>query len=297
MDLLTRMATFVRIVETGSLSAAARRLRLSLPAISRQLRALEDELGAPLLLRTTRRLTVTETGRAYYERCVRILRDVDEAQRSARTHDDVAGRLVVTASVTFGLLRVAPTLPGLLAAHPRLQVDLRLEDRVSDLVGDAIDVAIRASALLPADSAGLVATTLPPLPRVVVAAPGYLRRRGEPREPAGLARHDALVAVSGHGTAMTQWRLSQGERTETVTVREVLACNALVVLRDAAVAGLGVAMLPAWLVEREVEAGSLREILSRWTCPPAQLSAVYRVELRGAARVRTFVEHLRAALA
>ncbi len=297
MDLLAQMSTFVRIVESGSLSAAARRLRLSLPAVSRQLRALEDELGAPLVLRTTRRLTVTEIGRAYYERCVRILRDVEEAQRSARARDGVAGRLVVAASVTFGLLRVAPLLPGLLAAHPRLQIDLRIEDRISDLVGEGIDVAIRAGALLAPDVAGLVAAVLGTFPRVLVAAPTYLRRRGEPRDPAALARHDALVQVSGVGAPLTHWRVSQGEREESISVREVLACNALAVLRDAAVAGLGVAMLPTWLVEREIEGGALQPILTRWTCPPAHLSAVYRVELRGAARVRALVEHLRASLA
>lgn len=297
MDLLAQMSSFVRIVESGSLSAAARRLRLSLPAVSRQLRALEEELGSPLVVRTTRRLTVTELGRAYYERCVRILREVEEAQRSARAHDEVAGRLVVAASVTFGLLRIGPTLPALLGAHPRLRVDLRLEDRRSDLVGDGIDVAIRAGALLPADSPGLVAAPLPSFRRIAVAAPGYLRRRGEPREPAALARHDALVQVSGLGAPISQWRFSQGEREETVAVCEVLACNALAVLRDAAVAGLGVAVLPEWLVAREIEAGALRQILAKWTCPPAHLSAVYRVELRGAARVRAFVEHLRGALA
>lgn len=295
MDLLTQMATFVRIVESGSLSAAARRLRLSLPAVSRQLRALEEELGAPLVLRTTRRLTVTELGRAYHERCVRILREVDEAQRSARAPGEVAGRLVVAASVTFGLLRVGPALPALLRAHPDLRVDLRLEDRVTDIVGDGIDVALRAGSLL-ADSSGLIATPLPRSQRVAVAAPAYLRRRGEPREPAALASHDALVQIAGSGAPITQWRFSLAAREETVTVREVFACNALAVLRDTAVAGLGVAVLPDWLVARELAEGTLRTVLPRWTCPPAQLSAVYRVELRGAARVRAFVEHLRGTL-
>nr|WP_276602834.1 LysR family transcriptional regulator [Nannocystis pusilla] len=199
MDLLSQMATFVRIVEGGSLSAAARRLRLSTPAISRQLRALEEELGATLVLRTTRRLTVTEVGRAYYERCVQILREVEEAQTAARRSDAVEGRLVVAASVTFGGLRVAPTLPALFAAHPRLRVDLRLEDRLTDLVGDGVDVAIRATTLLPQASDALIAVPLSTVPRVAVAAPSYLRRRGEPKEPAALARHDALVQVYGSG--------------------------------------------------------------------------------------------------
>ncbi|MFY0538871.1 LysR family transcriptional regulator [Nannocystis pusilla] len=297
MDLLSQMATFVRIVEGGSLSAAARRLRLSTPAISRQLRALEEELGATLVLRTTRRLTVTEVGRMYYERCVQILREVEEAQAGARRRDAVEGRLVVAASVTFGGLRVAPTLPALFAAHPRLRVDLRLEDRLTDLVGDGVDVAIRATTLLPQASDALIAVPLSTVPRVAVAAPSYLRRRGEPKEPAALARHDALVQVYGSGAPATRWRFSRPPREETVPVREVLACNVLAVLRDAAVAGLGVALLPDWLVAPELAAGKLRAILPQWTTAGASVAALYRVELRGTPRVRAFVEHLRGALA
>ena len=297
MDLLSQMATFGRILEGGSLSAAARRLRLSTPAISRQLRALEEELGATLVLRTTRRLTVTEVGRAYYERCVQILREVEEAQAGARRRDAVEGRLVVAASVTFGGLRVAPTLPALLAAYPRLRVDLRLEDRLTDLVGDGVDVAIRATTLLPQASDALIAVPLLTVPRVAVAAPSYLRRRGEPKEPAALARHDALVQVYGSGAPATRWRFSRPPREETVSVREVLACNVLAVLRDAAVAGLGVALLPDWLVAPELAAGKLRAILPQWTTAGASVAALYRVELRGTPRVRAFVEHLRRALA
>ncbi|WAS95333.1 LysR family transcriptional regulator [Nannocystis punicea] len=297
MDLLAQMATFVRIVEGGSLSAAARRLRLSTPAISRQLRALEEELGATLVLRTTRQLTVTEVGRAYYERCVQILREVEEAQAGARRRDAVEGRLVVAASVTFGGLRVAPTLPALFAAHPRLRVDLRLEDRLTDLVGDGIDVAIRATTLLPSASDALIAVPLVTVPRVAVAAPSYLRRRGEPKEPAALARHDALVQVYGSGAPATRWRFSRPPREETVPVREVLACNVLAVLRDAAVAGLGVALLPDWLVAAELASGQLRAILPQWSTTGASVAALYRVELRGTPRVRAFVEHLRRALA
>lgn len=297
MDLLTRMATFVRIVEGGSLSAAARRLRLSLPAISRHLRALEDEVGAPLVLRTTRRMTVTEVGREYYERCVRILQQVEEAQAAGRRRALVEGRLVVAASVTFGTRRLAPTLPGLLAAHPRLRIELRIEDRLSNLVGDGIDVAIRAGSPVAPDTEGVIAVPLASTGRVAVAAPAYLRRRGEPKEPAALARHAALVQVVGTGALATRWRFTRDGREETVTVAEALSCNALVVLREAAVAGIGVAVLPEWLVADELASGALRPILSAWTCPRTSLSALYRVELRGDARVRALVEHLRAALA
>ena len=134
MDLLAQMATFVRVVEAGSLSAAARDLRLSTAAVSRQLGALEESLGGALLLRSTRKLTVTEAGRAYYERASRILRDVDEAQSAVRPRPDVSGLVVMSAPVSFGLTRVSPHLPSLLTRHPELRVDLRLEDRVIDLI-------------------------------------------------------------------------------------------------------------------------------------------------------------------
>lgn len=296
MDLLTQMTTYVRIVEAGSLSAAARRLRRSLPAVSRQLRALEDELGATLVLRTTRRLTVTEAGRDYYERCLRILRDVDDAQAAARRPDDVRGRLAISASVTFGLLRIAPLLPALRAAHPHLHLELRIDDHFGDLIADGIDVALRGG-VSPPDSAGLITAPIGAYPRIPVAAPAYLRRRGEPREPEALARHDALVQITGTGAPATQWRFTQGERAAQIGVRDVFASNALITLRDAAIAGLGVAVLPRWLCAEALAAGRLKALLPRWSAPEARLYALYRAELRGAARVRAFVEHVRAGVA
>src|SRR5512139_3908326 len=134
------MQTFVRVVEGNSLSAAARAQRLSLPAVSRQLRALEDELGASLVARSTRRLHVTDAGRQWYEHCVRILREVDAARESIQSPKTVRGTLVVSASMTFGSVVVIPRLTDLAARHPRLEIDLRLEDRLVDLIGEGIDV-------------------------------------------------------------------------------------------------------------------------------------------------------------
>ncbi len=293
MDLLSQMTTFVRVVESGSLSAAARSLRLSLPAVSRQLSALEDELGAPLLLRTTRRLTVTDAGRQYYTRCLRILRDVEEARSAVRSSREVEGRLTVTAPVTFGLTHVTPHLPALLARHPGLSVDLTLEDRVTDIVGDGVDVALRAG-IAPPDSTSFMAHPLMTYRRLAVAAPRYLKRRGEPKEPSALARHEALAHLPGAGSSGT-WHFQREGQEVAVEVKGPLRMSAPLALLDAAVEGLGVALLPDWLVSEDLASGRLQALLPGWETPLLTLSTVHRTELRGAARVRAFIEHLRGA--
>ncbi|HEU4406663.1 MAG TPA: LysR family transcriptional regulator [Polyangiaceae bacterium] len=293
MDLLAQMATFVRVVEAGSLSAAARDLRLSPAAVSRQLGDLEARLGGALVRRTTRALAVTDAGRRYYAECVRLLRELDEAGELVREGAAVRGQLTVSAPVTFGLARVWPALPALLGAHPGLRVDLRLEDRVIDLVADNVDVAIRVSVAMP-DSASLVAHELARYERLVVAAPSYLRRRGTPKTPEALASHEALVHASGGG-GVGAWRLARGGREVVVRPEGAVRTNALYVLRDAAVRGLGVALLPTWLVDDELASGALRALLRDWAAPAAAVVAVHRTELRGVARVRALLDHLRAA--
>jgi DNA-binding transcriptional LysR family regulator len=290
MDLLAQMATFVKVVDAGKLSTAARALRLSLAAVSRQLSALEEEVGGPLLLRTTRKLTVTEGGQRYYEHCLRVLREVDAAQRCVRAGHSVAGLLTVTAPVTFGLARLSSHLPSLLTAHPGLRIDLRLEDRITDLVAEGVDVAIRGGSALP-DSSLLIARPLTSYPRVVVASPGYLRRRSEPKTPADLSRHDALIHLGGSGIA-DRWRFSKDGSESVIELRGALRTNAVYVLRDSAIAGLGVALLPDWLVADDVAAGRLKLLLRGFATPPTTVSAVHRTELRGAPRVKALIDHL-----
>jgi DNA-binding transcriptional LysR family regulator len=295
VDLLAQMTTFVRVVETGSLSAAARVLGLSLPAVSRQISALETSVGGALVLRTTRLLQVTENGRRYYEHCHRVLREVDDAQGSVRRGRVVEGRLVVTVPVTFGLARVSPHLAPLLARHRGLSVDLRVEDRVVDLVREGVDVAIR-TATATNDSPTLVERRLTSFRRVVVASPRYLRRRGEPRSPDALAKHDAIVHVATGGR-VSRWHFVRGEASAEVEVRGSVASNAPYALHDAVLAGLGIAILPDWLVAADVEAGRLKVLLAEWTTPSVLVSGVFRTELRGLPRVRAFLDHLAAAYA
>ncbi len=290
MDLLAQMTTFVKVVDTGKLSTAAKALRMSLPAVSRQLSGLEALVGCALLVRTTRNLTVTDNGRCYYEHCLRVLREVDAAQNSVRARHSIAGLLTVTAPVTFGLHRISPHLPALFSAHPGLRVDLRLEDRTVDLVAEGVDVAIRGGAELP-NSASLIARPLIRYERVVVASPAYLRRRTEPKNPAELGRHDALLHLGASGIA-DRWQFSKDDIETTVELSGPVRTNVVQALYDGAVAGLGIALLPDWLVAADVAAERLKILLGAYRNRPTQVSAVHRTEMRGVPRIKAFVEHL-----
>ncbi len=287
MNLLDRMATFVRIVDGGSLVAAARASRLSQAAVSRQLAALEAELGVRLIVRSTRRLQITEEGRRWYDRCVRLLRDLDDARAEVGGEGEPRGRVVISAPITVGMAHVVPRLDRLARRYRQLELDLRLEDQVVDLVGDAVDVAVRAG-IAPPDSASVVAHLLLRFHRVLVAAPAYLRRRPRPRHPRDLAHHDALLLSLGRG-APAAWRFTRGDDVCEVEPRARLCCNAPLALRDWAVAGAGVTLLPGWLRGTDRE---LIELLPEWATPAVPIWALHRVELRGAPRIRAVIAAL-----
>jgi len=292
VDLLTQMRTFVRVVDGKSLSAAARAQRLSLPAVSRQLSALEAELGTTLIVRSTRKLHVTDAGRQWYEHCVRLLRELDDARAAVRGPDAVSGSLVVSASLTFGTTLVVPRLRRLVEKHPKLKIDLRLEDQLVDLVAEGVDVAIRAGSP-PPDSTAFVAHPIMSMERILVAAPRWLRKHGSPRRPEQLARKDALVQVTPAGNVV-RWVLRRGAAGEAtpIDVRGQVRANAPLALRTLAVDGLGVAFLPDWLVEDDIAEGRLRRVLPEWSSGPITAWAIHRTELRGSPRVRALLEAL-----
>ncbi len=291
MGLFDQMATFVRVVDAGSLSAAARALRLSLPAVSRQLAALEAELDARLLMRSNRGLQVTEAGQRFYAESVGILGSVERARAATAGGDAIAGRIVVSVAISVGLELIVPRVAPFLAAHRSLQLELRLEDRLVDLIGEGVDVAIRAG-IAPPDSTAYIAHVLGDENwRVAVAAPAYLRRRGRPRTVRQLAQHDCLVHLgpSGPNRRLTFHR---GDEAADVELRGPAESNAALVLRDLALAGLGVAVLPEWLVADDVSAGRLRRVLRGWRNGPSYTYAFHRVELRGSPRIRALIESL-----
>lgn len=292
MDLLARMTTFVAVVEGKSLSAAARAQRLSLPAVSRQLRALEQELGISLITRSTRRLRVTDAGQRWYEHCRRVLREVDDAVGAMREGGGAHGRLVVSASLTFGAAFIVPQLQKLSEKHPQLVIDLRLEDHLVDLIGEGVDVAVRSGSPPPLSTA-YVAQRIFDMQRVLVAAPRYLRKYGSVREPEQLTRHAGLIQVTPSGVIVPwalRFRDDAEERTPHVTGR--IRTNAPSALRSLALDGAGIAYLPEWLVSADIRAGALRRVLPEWASVSLTSWAVYRAELRGSPRLRAFLDAL-----
>jgi DNA-binding transcriptional LysR family regulator len=291
MDLLDKMTTYVRVVEAGSFSAAAKQQRISSAAVSRQIATLEAELRQTLLWRSTRRMAVTAAGDRYYQSCLRVLREVDDAQ-ALGTDQPVEGFLQVSTPVTFGLARVVPHVHSLMTKHPRLRVDLRLEDRLIDLTLEGVDVAIRVGTMLPKRT-DLVAHRLFSFRRVMVASPDYVKRKGEPSDPEALVQHQTLSYPVG--TPADIWILSRDGQELRVRLNVAFRCNALHALRDLAVAGGGIALLPDWLVADEVRRCTLRLVLPDWQTEAVQVNALHRTKVRGAPRVRAFVDHLREA--
>jgi DNA-binding transcriptional LysR family regulator len=284
MDLVDQMQTFVRIVDAGSLSSAARGRRLSLAAVSRQLDALERDLGTTLIVRTTRRLQITPAGRRWYQHCQSLLRQLEAARGDVAEDGELRGTLAISAPVTLGTSYVVPRLAALAQAHPRLEIDLRLQDHVIDLVGESVDLAVRGG-IVPPDSVSLIAHRLTTFRRAPVASPTYLRRAGTPRHPRELERHDGLVQ-RGLGPAPC-WHFARGDTAVDVTPRVRLASMTPMVLRDWAIAGVGIALLPEWLVDDR-----LKRLCEGWTTPEIHAWAIHRIELRSAPRIRAAVEAL-----
>jgi len=286
LDHLVAMAVFAKVVEHQSFTAAARDLGMSKSAVSKHVSGLEDHLGARLLNRTTRRLALTEIGTAFYERCSRLLEEAEEAELTVtRMSAEPRGELKVSMPFSFGRLHVMPLMCGFMRAHPHVDLDLTLDDRFVDLIGDGYDLAIRIGSL--ADSS-LIARKLAPSRHVVAAAPDYWQARGVPQAPRDLADHDCLVY--SYLRTGTQWRIGQ----DTVRVSGRLQANNGDVLLQAAIAGHGVVMLPSFILWEAVRAGQLVPALEDQAAEPVDIHAIYPHSRHLSAKVRAFVDHLAA---
>jgi DNA-binding transcriptional LysR family regulator len=286
LDRLHAMELFVRVVETGSFSAAARDLRMGQPAVSKTIASLETRLGVRLLARTSRRLSPTEAGEAFYERARRTLAEADEAETAARgLGSGLEGRLRVCAPVTFGRLHVAPKLGAFLDAHPKLRLEVIMDDRRIDLLEENIDIALRLGAL--ADST-LTARRIGVTERLIVASPKYLRRCGEPRTPADLVGHESIVYTQQAATA-EEWRLRSGTTEISVRVPSRLAFSAAEGVREAVLAGFGLAIAPRWMMSPELESGAAVAVLRDWTLPTQDLWAVHPAGRMPSAKARAFI--------
>jgi DNA-binding transcriptional LysR family regulator len=286
LDQLNAMVVFAHVVEAESFSEAARRLALSKSQVSKQVAALEARLGAQLLHRSTRKLSLTEAGRGFYERCSEIVRAVEEAERAViHAQSTPRGLLRVNAPMSFGQLVLAPLLPAFLAQHPELRVDLVLDDRRVDLIEGGFDLTIRIAPRL-ADSS-LIARRIAPTRVVVCGAPDYLARRGVPETPEDLGAHACLLYSYRE---RWQFRGPSGERS--VGVAGPLLANNGDALREAALAGLGLVQLPRFLVAAELASGALYAVLEPYEHPGAAIWALYSPTRHLSGKVRAVVDFL-----
>lgn len=286
MDRVEAMSVFVSVVETGSLSAAARRLSMPLTTVSRKLADLEAHLRTRLLTRSNRAIALTESGRAYLEACRRILDDIGEAERAAAGEYATAkGELVITAPVVFGRLHVLPVLADFLLAQPQITTRLLLADRVVSLVEERIDVALRIGEL---PDSSIVASKVGDVSRVVCASAAYLDARGTPLHPRALEQHDC---ISFEGLSAPQlWHFREGKETLSVRVRSRLVVNTAEAAIDAAIAGLGVTRVLSYQVEAARTAGAIHVVLEEFAPKAAPVSLVYAGQGRLPLKTRAFLD-------
>jgi DNA-binding transcriptional LysR family regulator len=291
MDRLAAMHAFRRVIELGSFRAAARALGRSNAAVSKQVSDLEAELGATLIARTTRRLAPTEAGQAYYERCARILDDLTEANTAvASLQAAPRGLLRINAPMSFGLLHLARAMPAYIQCYPDVRVDLVLNDRAVDLLEEGFDVAIRVRTSLPDSS--LIARRLAPVRRVLCAAPDYLERYGCPEQPEDLVRHRCLIYSLS--TSPTEWTftLRGTNEPQPVKVPAYFTANSSIALREALLAGSGIALVPTFVVGPDIREGRLRTVLPQFESPGHTMYALYPSARHLSPKVRSFVDFL-----
>lgn len=282
------MTAFAKVVDAGGFTAAADQMNLSRAMVSRLVQQLEDDLGTRLLNRTTRRLSLTEAGRAYHERCVALLNEVAALDSSVtELAQEVRGKLRVNAPVSFGALHVAPFVAEFLQRHPQAAVELTLNDRFVNLVEEGYDVAIRIGQL--ADSS-LVARKLAPVRVYACAAPIYLAAHGTPQTPADLARHNCLNYR--YSTQGDEWTFLRDSERQSVRVRGTLDANSGEALQQAALHGLGIVLQPTFIAAEALRRGDMVRILPEWTPPALAVYAVYPHRRHLATKVRMFVDFL-----
>lgn len=289
VDKLQALRHFIAATEMGSLAAAARAAGVSLAAVSRSLARLETDLGARLLARTTRSLSLTPGGREYYERAKRVLEELAQADAAIASESTApTGRLSVSAPALFGRRFVAPAVSDFLLRHPGLEVNLLLSDRYQDLVEEGIDVSVRTGRL---DSSTLVALPVGAYRRALVAAPAYLRRAGTPRRPSDLKRHNCLVLTSQR--APRDWTFLTARGVTSVEVSGSWTTNDNDALMTAVLAGNGIARVPCWQARADAAAGRLVPLLRDHAMPEIPVQVVYPSSRLLTAKVRAFVGYLR----
>ncbi|HFD81202.1 MAG TPA: LysR family transcriptional regulator [Gammaproteobacteria bacterium] len=285
MSDIKRMMAFAQVVESGSFSAAAKRMGIARSAVSRHVAALEREYGVRLLNRSTRRLSLTEAGRVYYESCARILAEAEAAsQRIRQLQEKPTGTLKVAGPTSFGL-QLAALVHEFQQRHASLSIELQLDDRVVDMVEEGIDLSIRIGWL---EDSRLIARRLCDSPRMLCASPAYIERRGRPATPSQLAEHECIIFTllpTPH-----QWHFSRNKRRETVQVHGRLLANSAIAVRGLVLNGAGIAPLSRFLVREDLASGRLERLLPEYDCGGAGIYAVYHDRRYRQPKVRLFID-------
>jgi len=289
MDRFEEMQAFVRVVESGGISAAARRLGMAKSVISRRLQELENRLGVQLLQRTTRRINLTEEGRRFHQRCQRILDELEEAERSLSSEQQrVHGLLRLAAPLSFTQRHLMPLLNEFMQRYPEVRLELDVEDRQINVIEEGVDLTIRIGRL---DDSSLVARRLAPVRMVLCASPGYLARCGEPQTPQELSRHEGLSY--GHLSDQRQWTLYDREgRAHTTRPPIRMRANNGDVLLESVLAGLGVAVMPTFICHRELAEGRLVPLLAGYRPEESAAYALYPSRRHLPLRVRVLIDYL-----
>lgn len=287
MDRMTSMATFVKVVESGGFSAAARTLGMSPSMVTAHVQSLEERLGVRLLNRSTRRVSLTEVGHAYYERCLQVLADVEDADQIAQALQSTPrGTLRLNTSIAIPPL-LAPVIAEFVALYPEISINLTMTDRMIDLVEEGFDLAVRNMSV---PDSSLVVRRVATYRFVVAGAPSYLAARGAPKQPADLVHHNCLVY--SHSAWGNEWRFAGPNGEQSVTVRGNLQANSDNALRLAAVHGQGLALAPSFLLSDEIKAGRLIPILTEFLQPEHAINAIYAHRHHLSAKVRSFIDLL-----
>src|SRR5262245_8668391 len=287
MDRLSAMRTFRTVVEAGGFSAAARRLGLSKAAVSKQVAELEAHFGTALLHRTTRRLNATDAGRRYFESSVRLLDELAEVEAEVRnSQTEPSGRLRVSAPINFGNAVLGPVISAIAQRHPKLEIQVELNDRFVDLIEEGFDVALRIRTNLPDSS--LIARRISSITRSVCAAPSYLTRMGTPKTPEDLKKHDCLIYTLS--TSPYDWKFLAGNKSVTVRVNGNIQSNNGQFLMSFLQAGMGIAFLPDFSVGEEIRSGKLKRVLENYPAEPHDLYLVYPANRHQSPKLRAFMD-------
>jgi DNA-binding transcriptional LysR family regulator len=288
MDKVASLRAFVKVVETGSFTEAGRQLRLSRSAVSKYVAELEQSLGVQLLNRTTRHASPNEHGQMYFERALAVLSELDAADQAvAHAQSTPSGLLRINAPMSFGTLRLGPAIAEFMKKYPDLKLQVVLSDDLLDPVQDGFDVTLRIAEL---ESSSLIARKIAPIERVFCASPDYLDRQGTPLHPRDLRAHAALT----YGFLLTgnQWKLTGADGDHWIQPSWSLCVNNAEVLREAAIRGRGIALIPIFIAGEALHKGILQAVLRDYSAPPLALYAIYHPTRHLPVKVRLFIDFL-----